>query len=131
LKSTSCRSQVGTEPFCLSFQGYWFKRPTEVFARGAEILYVLLPYLTRLAFWECVIRCEETSWLQSCQIFLHTVPKRGKIYQILPNLPKFTKFAKIYQICQNLPNLSKFTKFVKIYQICQNLPNLSKFTKWQ
>ena len=37
-------------------QKFWRKRPLEIFKRSLEIIHVVLPYVSKLLFWEILIR---------------------------------------------------------------------------
>ena len=56
LKCVIFTSGLNYQDSLSKFQSYWLARPLEVVGRAAEILHVLLPYLTKLAIWECLIR---------------------------------------------------------------------------
>ena len=56
LKCVIFTSGLNYQDSLSKFQSYWLARPLEVVGRAVEILHVLLPYLTRLAIWECLIR---------------------------------------------------------------------------
>ena len=56
LKCVIFTSGLNYQDSLSKFQSYWLARPLEVVGRAVEILHVLLPYLTKLAIWECLIR---------------------------------------------------------------------------
>ena len=37
-------------------QKFWQKRPLEIFKRSLEIIQIVLPYVSKLLFWEILIR---------------------------------------------------------------------------